>query len=358
MQQAQHARGWNILPKLTFVITIGLITAATGFQARATDVFTDPVGFITLNPVPNGIAFLGLGMTQIPAARGLAMTASGQTLPVNIAMTPGAFNTVTIGGVPNAQYYVENVNALSANAGFSDDIISNDAANLYLANSDGAFIANGDAIKIYPHQTLNSVFGTHDESGLFGSNNSTFADNLVVWDPVHQVPVTYFYKSTSATPGWRGPAGGLINAGQTPLYVDQDIEIISGSSQTTNNIKLIGGVKLGNTITVVPAGGQAFVGNMYATSVTLSNLNLYTGNPNTGVYGSNNSTFADNVVIWDQVNQVPVTYFYKSTSATPGWRGPQGGLINAGTNVLPIGCVINVIHSTGPTFTWTLPAQY
>jgi len=53
-----------------------------------------------------------------------------------------------------------------------------------------------------------------------------------------------------------------------------------------------------------------------------------------------------------------VLYFYKSTSATPGWRGPQGGLINDGTNVLPIGVVIQVQHNTGPTFTWTLPAQY
>ncbi len=71
MQQAQQPRGWNFLPKLTFVITIGLITAATGFQARATDVFTDPVGFITLTSVGNGLSYLSLGMTQIPALRGI-----------------------------------------------------------------------------------------------------------------------------------------------------------------------------------------------------------------------------------------------------------------------------------------------
>src|ERR1017187_2627452 len=77
MQQAQHARGWNFLPKLTFVITIGLITAATGFQARALDVFTDPVGFITLTAEGTAgpgsspaLSLLGLGMTQIVANRG------------------------------------------------------------------------------------------------------------------------------------------------------------------------------------------------------------------------------------------------------------------------------------------------
>ena len=61
MQQVQHARGSSFLPKLTFVITLGLITAATGFKASAVDVFTDPVGFITLNAVGNGLSFDALG---------------------------------------------------------------------------------------------------------------------------------------------------------------------------------------------------------------------------------------------------------------------------------------------------------
>jgi len=353
MQRVQHARGWSFLPKATFIITLGLITAATGFKASAVDVFTDPVGFITANPVANGTAFIGVGLTQIPAARGLAGTASGQTLPVNITMTPGAFNATSQG----AQFYVEDVQA-GANAGFSDDILSNDASNVYLANADGAFIANNDAIKIYPHQTLNTVFGPQNQAGLFGSNNAVNADNIVIWNPVSQSGVTYFYKSTTATPGWRGPAGLLVDAGNTPLYVDQDVEIISKSATTSNSFKIVGAVKLGPTQTVVPSGGQVFVGDMYATSLTLSNLNLYTGNPNTGVFGSNNAVNADNVVIWDPVAQSGVTYFFKSTTATPGWRGPQGLLTDAGTNVLPLGSVINVQHKGAPTFLWTLPAQY
>jgi len=313
MQQAQHARGWNILPKLTFVITIGLITAASGFKASATDVFTDPVGFITLNPVPNGFAFVGLGMTQIPALRGLVGTASGQQVPLNSTLTPGQFNATSEG----AAFYIEDVTVGSPNAGFSDDILSNDAANVYTANSDGAFLANGDAFKIYPHQTLNSVFGPQNQAGLAGSNTLANADNLVVFNPVTQSPQTYWYRTTSATPGWRGPAGTGVDAGNTPLYVDQGIEIISKYSFTTNKIVLVGGVKLGNTQTVVPQG-FAFVADMYATSLTLSNLALYTGNPNTGVYGSNTLANADNIVVFDPVAQSPVTYWFRTTSATPG----------------------------------------
>ena len=191
-----------------------------------------------------------------------------------------------------------------------------------LANADGAFIANGDAIKIYPHQTLNTVFGPPDrrlgwfehvsQCGQSGRLESSISSSTIYW-----------YKSTSATPGWRGPAGLLVDAGNTPLYIDQDIEVLSKYAKTTNSVVVVGAVKLGNTQTVVPANGLAFVGDMYATSVTLSNLHLYTGNANTGVIGSNTSANADNVAIWDPVAQSSVLYWYKSTSATPGWRGPQ-----------------------------------
>jgi uncharacterized protein (TIGR02597 family) len=354
MQQAQHARGWNFLPKLTFVITIGLITAATGFQARAVDVFTDPVGFITVNPVPNGLAFIGLGLTQIPALRGVVGTVSGQQVPVNSTLTPGQFNATSEG----AAYYIEDVNTNGATAGFSDDIVSNDAANVYTADSDGAFLATGDTFKIYPHQTLNTVFGPQDQAGLVGSNTSALADNIIVWNPVTQNSATYWYRANSGTPGWRGPAGVGTDAGNTPLYVDQDVEVQSKYAKTTNSVILVGAVKLGPTITVVPSTGLAFVGDMYATSLTLSNLNLHTGNVNTGVIGSNTAALADNVIVWDPVVQGGVTYWYRANSATPGWRGPQGVGTDAGTNVLPLGCVLKIQRKYAPAFTWTLPAQY
>jgi len=354
MQRVQHARGWSFLPKVTFIITLGLITAATGFKASAVDVFTDPVGFITLNPVPNGLAFLGLGLTQIPAVRGLAGTASGQQLPLNVTMTPGQFNATSEG----AQFYIEDVATLSANAGFSDDIVSNDAGNVYTANSDGAFILNGDAFKIYPHQTLNTVFGPQNQAGLVGSNTLANADNIVVFNPVTQTPETYWFRTSGATPGWRGPAGVATDAGNTPLYVDQDVEIVSKYTKTTNSVMLVGAVKLGPTITVVPSTGLAFVGNMYATSLTLSNLNLHTGNANTGVIGSNTLANADNVVVWDPVAQTPVTYWFRTSGATPGWRGPQGVATDAGTNVLAIGSVLQIQRKYAPAFEWTLPAQY
>jgi len=353
MQRVQHARGWSFLPKVTFIITLGLITAATGFKASAVDVFTDPVGFITLNPVPNGFAFIGLGMTQIPAVRGVVGTVSSQQVPVNSTLTPGQFNATSQG----AQFYIENVGTTS-NQGFSDDIVSNDAANVYTANNDTGFLVSGDTFKIYPHQTLNTVFGPQNQAGLVGSNTLANADNIVVFNPVSQASAIYWFRTSGATPGWRGPAGVATDAGNTPLYVDQSIVIQSKYATTTNKVLLVGAVKLGKTQTVVPSTGFAFVGDMYATSLTLSNLNLFTGNPNTGVIGSNTLANADNIAVWDPVAQSSVIYWFRTSGATPGWRGPQGVATDAGTNVLAIGSVLQIQRKYAPSFLWTLPAQY
>src|ERR1035437_5813196 len=99
MQKAHHARGWYFLPKLTFVITIGLITAATGFKAAPVGVFTDPVGFITLTAEgtagPGGspaYSFQGLGMTAIGANRGAITGIATTTITVNNTLTANAFN--------------------------------------------------------------------------------------------------------------------------------------------------------------------------------------------------------------------------------------------------------------------------
>src|ERR1035438_7164070 len=109
MQQVQHARGSSFLPKLTFVITLGLITAATGFKASAVDVFTDPVGFITLTaegtagPGSPAYSFLGLGMTPILANRGAITTISGNDITVNNTLTANQFVT----GAEGPQFYIE-----------------------------------------------------------------------------------------------------------------------------------------------------------------------------------------------------------------------------------------------------------
>jgi uncharacterized protein (TIGR02597 family) len=218
MQQAQHARGWNFLPKLTFVITIGLITAASGFQARAIDVFTDPVGFITLTAVPSGLSFVSLGMTQIPVLRGVVNGVVGQQLTLNSTLTPNQY----IGPGGATQYFIEITSG--PNAGLIDDIISNDTAAVYTANNDSAEVSATQTFKIYPHWTLNTAFGSPAQSGLPGGTTATTADNLLIWNAATQQTTTYYWR-TAGTPGWRSGASLTVDVGTNLLNLGSIIEV-------------------------------------------------------------------------------------------------------------------------------------
>jgi len=296
MQQAQHARGWNFLPKLTFVITIGLITAASGFKASATDVFTDPVGFITLNSVGSGLSYVSLGMTQIPALRGIVSAVSGQQLTLNSTLTANQY----IGPGGATQFFVEITSG--PNAGLTDDIISNSTTAIFTASDDSALVSATQTFKIYPHWTLDTAFGPPSNSGLNGSNTLANADNLLVWNPLTQSSAQYWYRTTSATPGWRDANSTSINRGTNILYVTDGI-VVQRNIAGTASTKLVGAVKLGPTFVPGVGSGLTFVGMVYASGYTLSNSLLHTGNLATGVNGSNTLANADNVLVWDPIAQ-------------------------------------------------------
>jgi uncharacterized protein (TIGR02597 family) len=364
MQRANYARGLRFLPKVAVVTTVGLISAAICYQAAAqVNVYTDPVGFITLTSTGNGFSYLGIGMTQIPAARGLVTSVSGNAVGIS-GLTAGQYNTVLAGGVQVPAFYLEDTTSNYVYQGLSDDILSNDANNVYLSSSVAGLINVGDNFKIMPHQTLNTVFGTSNQNQVvYGSNTLAEADNIIVWNPVTQSTATYYYRSQGSI-GWRSAtAGSTVDAGNTPLYVDQSVELQRKQVTGTNvNFQVVGAVKLGPTITSVPGGSPAnsyvYIGNMMATSVELTNLNLYTGIPTTGVFGSNTLAESDNVIIWNPLTQSTATYYYRAQGSI-GWRtATQGSTVDAGTNVLPIGTVFEIQHKVASPFNWTIPAQY
>jgi len=359
MQQVQHARGWSFLPKVTFIITLGLITAATGFKASAVDVFTDPVGFITLtangtNGV-NGTAYslLGLGMTQIPALRGIVGTVSGQQIPVNSTLTPGQYNTTAEGPA----YFIEFTTNTTV-AGLTDDIVSNDAANVYTANNDQSEVSSGASFKIYPHWTIAKLFGAADQAGLQGGTTPGTADNVLIPNQSTQTLTKYFYYTGSkhGGPNWEDAANN--DATNVRIPIDQGF-LISKVTGTNLTVMLVGAVKLG--VTSIPIGGtNSFIGNVYASSVTtLSTSGLFTGNPATGLVGGTTPSSADNVLIHNDATGAFTKYFFYTGSkhGGPNWEDAAN---NDATNVqIPLGANLYInLLPTGTGFQWQAPAPY
>ncbi|HXI85218.1 MAG TPA: TIGR02597 family protein [Verrucomicrobiae bacterium] len=356
MQRVQHARGWSFLPKLTFVITIGLITAATGFKASAVDVFTDPVGFITITAegtsgpgVSPALSLVGLGMTQIVASRGAITGIAGTTITVNNTLTAGQFAV----GPNGPLYFIEFLDG--ANPGLQDDITGNTATTVTTASDDSGAITGATTYKIYPHWTLNSVFGAADQSGL-----NPITDQVLIQNPLTQTFTTYFFATASKsfpTAGWKQSGQGNTDFGQVPLYNDQGV-LISRTVTTNLNILLVGGVKLGPTI-IPLVGTNNLAANIYATSaVTLSNSGLFTdGNPSDSLV-----PITDLVLIHNDAAGTFNTYFYATASKsfpTAGWK--QSGQGNTDFGGTPIGIssfMLIQLASGHPGFNWKAPAPY
>jgi uncharacterized protein (TIGR02597 family) len=345
----------RFLPKLAFITTVALVSAAISYQASAQNVYTDPVGFITLTAVGTTVqgsspanSFWGLGMTQIPSLRGVVTAVTTNQLAIS-GLSAGAYNQ----GAEGPLYYIEDVNSNSVYAGFTDDIVANDANYVYLANNDAAYIVANDNYKIYPHWTLSTLFGATDQAGLAPST-----DKVLVQNPLTKNFTSYYYLNASktVTAGWKNSANNA-DASNVPLYGDQGI-IVSRGITTNLTYLYVGGVKLGKSQIPVIGPGYTFVGNQYASSgITLGTSGLYQtgGNPtNSVVPGS------DFVLLHNDTSGAFISYYYLNASktVTAGWKNSAN---NAdATNVqLPLGANVVIQLQAGHNgFTWAAPSPY
>jgi len=331
MQRVQHARGWSFLPKVTFILTIGLITAATGFKASAVDVFTDAVGFMT-EPVTNvsgGFNTFALPLQQLAADRGLVTAVGAGTLTVACPTCASANY-----GDPTALNYVQF--ETGAGIGRSYSIVTNDASGNITLNvgSDNLLtigVASGDQYTIHPYWRIQDAFGTVATTSLHASNTAGRADNVLVWNGASFV--TYFPNSTS---GLWSPSG------TDPLLPDESVLIVRKGAAVTNLVN-IGLVRKTNLVTNLQLGFN-LVGNSFPAATVVSNLNLI--GSGSGFQGSNTAGRADNVLVWN--GAAFDTLFFNTTSQL--WS-PSGAY-----PILPTSTYfINMKHQAGE---WVRPLPY
>jgi len=362
MQKAYHARGLRFLSQAAFIITVGLITAIASYQATATDVFTDPVGFITVTAEgtsghagSSALSFWGLGMAQLPVVKGIINSVSGQQL-TDLA---GNWANNQYNGA-NGAYEIEITSGPSAGL---VDSISNSAApgTIYTSFNDSSMISSGQTYLIRPSWTLNALFGSADSAGLFGSSGPTLADNINVWNPAVQGSVTYYYKTNSnqGGSGWRTAANNSVNVGTNALFIDQGLTILRRVSNSTN-VLLVGAVKLGQTLSPIVGSGLTFAGNPYPASFTLGGSGLYTTNDATGLHGASGPTIADNVNIWNPAVQGSVTYYFKTNSnqGGSGWRTAANNSVDVSSSNINLGTMIIIQRRVATPFNWFMQQPF
>ena len=209
-------------------ILMGGILSAS--ESANGDVFTDPVGFITLNVkgtnntnkgTAGALSFQGLGMTQLVEFQGKISAIGANTIEdSNAVWADDEFNG------PNGPHFIEITSG--ALAGTIIDIADTDAATKTITVAAGGdltttALAVNDMYRINKHWTIASVFGPGNESGLLAGASATSADNILVLNPSTGLFDTYFYKNSGlGAPGWKKDgASPLVNQANTVLYIDR-----------------------------------------------------------------------------------------------------------------------------------------
>jgi uncharacterized protein (TIGR02597 family) len=341
------------LPTLNIICGVaGVILAPTaGLSQTAT---TDPVGFITLNVAgttgPNAaLSFKGLSLTRPVEYQGSAETANGTTIVDNEATwTDDQFN-----GAAGA-YYVEI--AAGSGAGTTYDIADTVAATktITLSQSLAAGVAGPVSFKIRKHWTIASVLGPNNEAGFASGDEASVADQLLVY--ANGAYKTYYHQVAPAPAGgtgWRSADNVFADAGGTVLYPEDGL-VIRRTQASALNVVLMGAVKTGQS-SIPIATGINILGNVYAGPLTLGTSQLYTGNAASGLASGDESSTADQVLLWNGTGYT--TYYYQVAPAPAGgtgWRSSADVFADAANTSIPVGGAF-IIRRNGSPFDWKAP---
>jgi subtilisin-like proprotein convertase family protein len=288
------------------------------------------------------LSYFSLSSVQPAAAAGLITALGSSTLTDVKATWPSGLLNAGSGA-----YYVEFSNGLSA------DIVAANAATktLTLAGDLRPYMPVGSAYKVRRHATLADVFGANDETGLGSGTSSALADNIILRNNQTQTSQIYFYCPLTGVSGWY--RADNLPAGNTPIYPEQGITV---SRKAFGDVVayMTGVVK--DTPTMAPiAQGLNLVGPLKAAqNMTLSQLNLYTGDPTTGLAAGNSPSIADNIMI--PTSGGTAIYFYCNVPGSEGWW--NAAYQPSGNVPIPAGSAFFIMRKApNADFHWVIPGE-
>jgi hypothetical protein len=191
----------------------------------------------------------------------------------------------------------------------------------------------GDEFVVYQLETIGSIFGATNTSGLLGGGDAGSADNVYVENG--GTLTGYFYSTAAgfgATPGWKLLSDGGTGADRSGVIIpaNKGLLIIRKAGGSPASIRFTGDSVVGNEKPVVVAGFN-LVNNPFTVATTLDASLL-----KDSVTGGGDAGSAD--VIYVENGGVLTGYFYNTSAgfgATVGWKliteggtgANQGGVV-------------------------------
>jgi hypothetical protein len=224
---------------------------------------------------------------------------------------------------------------------------------LSLAGSVGGLVAPGEAYRVRQHFTIASLFGTNNETGLKPGLNVSQADNILLVIPQTQQTMSIFYFSNAVAQGWY--RADYSPAADQVVYPEQGVMVRRVGAGNVN-LYVCGPIKAGVTIAPVEPGFN-LMGTLKSLSpLSLSSLNLYTGDPTTGIASGLNLTVSDNLVVVQPDGSTASYFYFKDTKGHQGWFD---ALFNSVDNTpIPAGSAFFIKRQVpNGAFDWTIPAE-
>ena len=292
----------------------------------------------------SGVTLFSQRMVQPILSAGVVSSInSAHLIDTNAVFSTGQFGT-------NGLTYVE------FDQGTMADIMGNNANTVALASNSGGLASEGDKYRIRAHFTIDTLFGSDNGAGLAAGPNPTLADQIILLIPQTQRTVTFFYyfnPSFTTFQGWVR-ADTFLPAGNQVIYPEQGV-IIRRTLTNDINLFVCGPLKPGTTIVPIQPGYNLLGSLKSFTSVTLSNLNLFTGNSATGVVGGQNPSACDNLVVF-RSGRSSTYFYYFNPGVYQGWVSANGFIPSGDVQISPGSAFFLVRQAPGP-FNWTIPGE-
>jgi hypothetical protein len=296
--------------------------------------------------VGNNLTLFSKRMIRPILDAGIVASASASGITdTNAAFVVGQYGT---NGMPA---YVE------FNDGTMMDIANTTANSLALSSSTAGTATAGEAYRIRAHFTVASMFGTNNETGLVAGPNPSKADNILLFIPETQQTLTLFYYSNPAFTSFQGwvRADTFTPDANEVVYPEQGV-MVQRVAASDAHLYLCGPIKTDATVVAVQPGYNLLGTLKSLSSVTLSNLDLYTGDSTTGMVGGLNPSLGDNLLVVEPDGSVSTYFYYYKAGGYQGWVDANGFTLSGGVAVPP-GSAFFINRQAPGAFTWTIPAE-
>jgi hypothetical protein len=327
---------WNLFAIVSFVAAAA---TAMGVVETTSENFVGAASVIKGNSGSGSrVTCLSLPIVGPVAAAGVITSIGTNTFKdTNANWQSGAFADT------HGAYYVE------FDSGLMMEISASDASTKTISlGGDIRNIANvGNPYRIRKNFTVGEIFASGNISGVKTGLNDAASDNVMLYLPETQSTLTLFCFSLSNA--WY--TSQYQPATDLTLYPEQGVFV---RRRATNDIVLYshGTAKEGATQVPVYPGLNLLGTLKSAKNVRLADLNLYTGNTNTGVAEGVNMQSADNLRLVNDDGSTS-TYFY-----FPGYGWVDSSYKAANDILVEPGSAFFIIRKAPRNaFFWNIPAE-